>query len=45
MPQVFHGHTRFATSSIANFGGTHPHRWTEPQMHRHWTEELTEEVS
>lgn len=26
--KTFSGHTRFATSSIANFDGTHPHRWS-----------------
>ena len=28
-PQIFQGHTRFATSSIANLSGTHPHQWSE----------------
>ena len=26
------GHTRFATSSIASFDGTHPHQWTPPRL-------------
>jgi hypothetical protein len=26
-PRIFSGHTRFATSSIANMNGTHPHQW------------------
>ena len=36
-PQVFQGHTRFATSSIANLGGTHPHQWTPRQSQTHWS--------
>lgn len=28
------GHTRFATSSIASFDGTHPHQWTPPRLYR-----------
>jgi hypothetical protein len=35
-PQLFQGHTRFATSSIANMQGTHPHQWTPPHKERHW---------
>ena len=26
-PQVFQGHTRFATTSISNLDGCHPHQW------------------
>lgn len=25
------GHTRFATTSIASFDGTHPHQWSRPR--------------
>lgn len=32
--QTFLGHTRFATSSMATFDGTHPHQWTPPQKRR-----------
>ena len=28
------GHTRFATASKATFQGTHPHRWTPPELRR-----------
>lgn len=28
--QIFQGHTRFATSSIANLQGCHPHQWCPP---------------
>ena len=35
-PQIFQGHTRFATSSIADLGGTHPHQWTPRQAQTHW---------
>ena len=28
-PQLFQGHTRFATSSIAALPGCHPHQWTK----------------
>ena len=31
--RAFYGHTRFATSSKANFDGCHPHQWT-PTSHR-----------
>ena len=32
--KTFVGHTRFATSSIASFDGTHPHQWTPPRLYR-----------
>lgn len=32
-PQLWAGHTRFATTSISSFAGTHPHQWTPPEMH------------
>jgi hypothetical protein len=35
-PQVFQGHTRFATSSIADLAGTHPHQWTPKSKQRYW---------
>ena len=34
--QIFQGHTRFATTSIADFDGTHPHQWSAPTRERHW---------
>jgi hypothetical protein len=40
-PQVFQGHTRFATSSIASLEGCHPHRWTPVQMCVHWRHEAS----
>ena len=35
-PLVFQGHTRFATSSIVNLGGCHPHRWSAPSRRTEW---------
>ena len=35
-PALFQGHTRFATSSIANFDGCHPHQWTPPRKVKLW---------
>ena len=35
-PALFQGHTRFATSSIANFDGCHPHQWLPPQSMTFW---------
>ncbi|KAL7540267.1 hypothetical protein ACHAXR_010000, partial [Thalassiosira sp. AJA248-18] len=32
--KAYVGHTRFATSSIASFDGTHPHQWTPPRLWR-----------
>ncbi|KAL7547183.1 hypothetical protein ACHAWF_016592 [Thalassiosira exigua] len=32
--KTYSGHTRFATSSIASFDGTHPHQWTPPRLWR-----------
>ena len=32
--KTFSGHTRFATTSIANFDGTHPHRWSPRSMRK-----------
>lgn len=29
--KTYVGHTRFATSSIASFDGTHPHQWSPPR--------------
>ena len=36
-PAVFQGHTRFATSSIADMSGCHPHQWRVPHRQRHWS--------
>jgi hypothetical protein len=35
-PTLFQGHTRFATSSIANLAGCHPHQWTGPRQITVW---------
>ncbi|KAK3270697.1 hypothetical protein CYMTET_20918 [Cymbomonas tetramitiformis] len=35
-PEVFQGHTRFATSSITNLEGAHPHQWTPPRLQSFW---------
>eukprot|EP00316_Scyphosphaera_apsteinii_P022917 CAMPEP_0119334028 /NCGR_PEP_ID=MMETSP1333-20130426/86522_1 /TAXON_ID=418940 /ORGANISM="Scyphosphaera apsteinii, Strain RCC1455" /LENGTH=1168 /DNA_ID=CAMNT_0007344241 /DNA_START=113 /DNA_END=3619 /DNA_ORIENTATION=+ len=35
-PQLFQGHTRFATSSIAALPGCHPHQWTPARMRTVW---------
>mmetsp|Transcript_2825 Transcript_2825/g.6181 ORF Transcript_2825/g.6181 Transcript_2825/m.6181 type:complete len:1521 (-) Transcript_2825:409-4971(-) len=32
--KTYVGHTRFATSSIASFDGTHPHQWSPPRLWR-----------
>jgi hypothetical protein len=29
--RVFAGHTRFATTSLSTFAGTHPHQWSPPR--------------
>ncbi|CAB9524779.1 expressed unknown protein [Seminavis robusta] len=34
MVKLFAGHTRFATSSISNLDGTHPHRWSPTATRR-----------
>ena len=34
--QLFQGHTRFATSSIANMLGCHPHTWSPPKQVISW---------
>jgi hypothetical protein len=34
VPPMWLGHTRFATTSVADFGGTHPHQWTPPAIRR-----------
>ena len=39
-PQIFQGHTRFATSSIADLSGTHPHQWTKRSRQRYWRDDL-----
>ena len=35
-PQLFQGHTRFATSSISDLPGCHPHQWLTPSMEVVW---------
>lgn len=35
-PQLFQGHTRFATSSICNLTGCHPHQWTPRRQQIYW---------
>ena len=35
-PALFQGHTRFATSSIANMLGCHPHTWSPPKQVIAW---------
>ena len=39
-PALFQGHTRFATSSIADFAGCHPHQWTPRSRQRHWRDDM-----
>ena len=34
VPKFYAGHTRFATSSVADFSGTHPHQWSKPSSQR-----------
>ena len=29
-PKLFQGHTRFATSSVSDLPGAHPHQWSPP---------------
>lgn len=41
-PQLFQGHTRFATSSIADFSGTHPHQWSPRSTQPYWYDEYDE---
>ena len=36
-PQLFQGHTRFATSSISDLPGTHPHQWSKPSHQTYWS--------
>ena len=36
-PQLFQGHTRFATSSIASLPGCHPHQWSPAAERELWT--------
>jgi hypothetical protein len=37
-PQLFQGHTRFATTSIAAMPGCHPHQYSPPVDRNHWTQ-------
>ena len=39
-PAIFQGHTRFATSSIADLDGCHPHQWTSKVRQRHWYDDV-----
>jgi hypothetical protein len=34
--RLFQGHTRFATSSICNLAGCHPHQWLPRSMQKAW---------
>ena len=34
--RLFQGHTRFATSSICNLAGCHPHQWLPRRMQMFW---------
>ena len=36
-PQLFQGHTRFATTSLTTLGGCHPHQWCPPSKQKHWS--------
>jgi len=36
-PQLFSGHTRFATSSLTTLKGCHPHQWTPPSRQTVWS--------
>ena len=38
-PQLFQGHTRFATTSIAAMPGCHPHQYSPPADRNYWTQE------
>ena len=40
-PRIFSGHTRFATSSVANMEGTHPHQWCPPADRKVWVAECS----
>ena len=35
-PKLFQGHTRFATSSVSDLPGAHPHQWSPPATRTHW---------
>ena len=35
-PQILQGHTRFATSSVCNLSGCHPHQWMPPRSQAVW---------
>ena len=36
-PQLFQGHTRFATTSLTTLGGCHPHQWCPLSKQKHWS--------
>ena len=38
-PQLFQGHTRFATSSISTLPGCHPHQWCERAQQLVWEQD------
>jgi len=40
-PQLFQGHTRFATSSIAALPGCHPHQWSPGANYDYWTQDAS----
>ena len=40
-PQLFQGHTRFATSSIAALPGCHPHQWTPARSCTYWWHDVS----
>lgn len=33
----YQGHTRFATSSVSNLAGCHPHQWLPRTTQMHWS--------
>merc|ERR1719191_2017593 len=39
LKRIYAGHTRFATSSIASFDGTHPHQWSKGRTFKVHTSE------
>ena len=43
-PTIFQGHTRFATTSIAQLPGCHPHQWTPPRTEKVWRYDPTTTV-
>ena len=39
--QIFQGHTRFATSSISNLAGCHPHQWCAAARDACWEDDAS----